>query len=411
MPSLEFMTRGVHFWVMFAPLLVPIIAWLVSLWRKDDEKGLFKRGGTFSLYLVGGLWIFSSLIGLVMFSAVPLGNQWVLSTNPTLAEYGQKLITAGQLFAGVHGSANGAEVLATSITRRLTAPGTWLTLMVMLGLVWGQLWKSTRSEKETLPQNEVGKTSGFKSFNTNIFVLFLVLIGVGLTLFPEFFYLRDQFGKRMNTIFKFYFQAWVIWGIAAAYVTVVLWHELKGWKKVLFNILWTVVFISALIYPAVMLVNKTNGFKPSLWTLNGNAYIQTSAPDESLAMEWLKNAPMGVVAEAVGGSYRAEFARISTQTGLPTVLGWPGHEWQWRGGGSEIGNREAEIKTLYETGEWFEALSIIDKYDIRYIYIGSTELSTYLVDVKKFEPYLSPVYQNGSVTIYEVPSSLLTGTP
>ena len=51
--------------------------------------------------------------------------------------------------------------------------------------------------------------------NIDLFIALLVLLGCGLTLFPEFFYLRDQFATRMNTIFKFYFQAWITWGIAA----------------------------------------------------------------------------------------------------------------------------------------------------------------------------------------------------
>lgn len=160
-----------------------------------------------------------------------------------------------------------------------------------------------------------------------------------------------------------------------------------------------------------MLINKTNSFKPTQWTLDGNAYIQTITPDEALAMNWLKKAPMGVLAEAVGGSYKGEFARVSTQSGLPAVLGWPGHEWQWRGGGTEIGNREPEIRTLYETDSWFEALAIIEKYNIRYIYVGNSELNTYQVNTSKFEPYLKAAYQNGTVTIYEIPDSMLTGTP
>ena len=38
-----------------------------------------------------------------------------------------------------------------------------------------------------------------------------------LTLFPEFLYLKDNFGVRINTVFKFYYQAWTLWSLAAAY--------------------------------------------------------------------------------------------------------------------------------------------------------------------------------------------------
>lgn len=409
LPSLEFVTRGAHFWVMFAPLLIPIVAWLIYLWRKEPQPGLWWRGGSFSLYFVGGLWVLSALVGLVCFSALPLGNQMVLSSSPSVAALGQKLLTVAQLFAGIHDTTNGADVLSVSLTRRLIWPGTWLTLLVLLAMVWSQLLKQVRGEKEMAAEKNK-KILNF-SLEANTFLLFLVLIGVGLTLFPEFFYLRDQFGNRMNTIFKFYFQTWVFWGIAAASVTVILWHELSGWKKYVFDIVWGLVFLSALFYPAIMVMNKTDSFKPAQWTLNGNAYIASNNPDEALAEDWLTTAPLGTIAEAVGPSYQPEFARISTHTGLPTVLGWPNHEWQWRGGGNEVGNREADIKTLYETRDWYEALSLIQKYNIRYIYLGSTEVTKYEVAQQKFASNLPIIYQNGSVTVYEVPSSLLTGTP
>ncbi len=42
-------------------------------------------------------------------------------------------------------------------------------------------------------------------------------LGLALTLIVEFLYLRDSFGVRMNTVFKFYYQAWVMLGCASAY--------------------------------------------------------------------------------------------------------------------------------------------------------------------------------------------------
>jgi uncharacterized membrane protein len=220
--------------------------------------------------------------------------------------------------------------------------------------------------------------------------------------FPEFFYLRDQFGTRMNTIFKFYFQAWIFWGIAAAAGSAILFHQLRGWRSAVFQVLWTLTVLAGLAYPVVMLWNKTDGFSMKGWTLDGNAYIQTFNPDEYEAINWLQKAPVGIVVEAVGGSY-TDFARVSTRTGLPSVLGWPGHESQWRGGGDEMGSRLSDIEVLFETADWNEAWRILQSYNVRYIYIGSLERSTYRLDLSKFEANLSRVFSNGSVTIFEVP--------
>ena len=410
LPSLEFMTRGIHFWIMFAPLLMPIFIWLFYQWRKTKVNQKFSKGALFSLYLIGGLWVMSSFLGLLFFSAEPLGNELSTSLNPAIISLGQKLVYVGQLFAGVHSTSDGATVLALSLTRRLAAPGTWLTLAVLLVLVWGLLASDVRKDLKTPEGDQPDVTIDSWPVNANVFVLFLILIGAGLTLFPEFFYLRDQFGSRMNTIFKFYFQTWMFWGVAAAFATATLWHELKGWRNWLFTFVWSVFILAALAYPTIMILNKTNSFQPSEWTLNGNAYVQKYTPDEALAMDWLKTAPMGVVVEAVGGSY-SEYARVSEQTGLPSVLGWPGHELQWRGGSGEMGSRQDDIKIIYQSTNWDEVFTLIQKYNIRYIYIGSLERNTYQLSMSKFDANLTPAYQNGTVTIYEIPESMRSSKP
>ena len=56
----------------------------------------------------------------------------------------------------------------------------------------------------------------------------------------------------------------------------------------------------------------------------------------------------GVILEATkpDASY-TEYARISTYSGLPTVLGWPMHEAQWRGTYDPQGTRQDDIRRLY----------------------------------------------------------------
>ena len=130
------------------------------------------------------------------------------------------------------------------------------------------------------------------------------------------------------------------------------------------------------------------------------------------AIRWLANAPPGVVAEAVppsGGSY-TQFGRVSEISGQPAVLGWIGHESQWRGGAEAMGTRQIDLERLYCTRDWNEARAILDQYNIRYVFIGSLERSNYqpgdgvcplgLVETK-FASYLNPVFNQGEVTIYE----------
>ena len=92
---------------------------------------------------------------------------------------------------------------------------------------------------------------------------------------------------------------------------------------------------------------------------------------------------------------------VSTHTGLPTVLGWGGHEIQWRGDAELQGSRQSDIQRLYETTSWPEAAELLDKYDIDYVYVGPLELSTYVrLNEGKFESFMDKIFDNGPVRIY-----------
>ena len=173
---------------------------------------------------------------------------------------------------------------------------------------------------------------------------------------------------------------------------------------------WDIPFILGLIfllgvsltYPALSLLNKTNNFKPAFgYTLDDFERVQRENPDEAAAITWLRSAPDGVIAEAVGGAY-SSYGRISIYTGLPTVLGWGNHEGQWRDQALQ-GSRQSDIETLYRSNDWVTTQDILNRYDIRYVFVGGLERSTYQVNEEKFNRFLKPVFQQGTVTVYEVP--------
>ena len=203
-----------------------------------------------------------------------------------------------------------------------------------------------------------------------IFVIFLILLASLLVLAPEFVYLRDQFGDRMNTIFKFYYQAWMLWSLAASFGVAVLLMNLRGIWNWFHRIGLTLVLFMALVYPVLGVLTKTEYFRIpefirtlsdnrktgnlhaegtafGVWTLDGGAYFQPIYPDDMAAAAWLRNASQGIIVEATkaDASY-SDFAHISTFSGLPTVLGWPMHEAQWRGSYDPQGSRLNDIRQL-----------------------------------------------------------------
>jgi uncharacterized membrane protein len=167
-------------------------------------------------------------------------------------------------------------------------------------------------------------------------------------------------------------------------------------------VLFVLILMIGLTYPALSILSKTNNFKPPFgYTLDDFDRVQRENPDEAAAIDWLRGAPDGVVAEAVGGAY-SSYARISIYTGLPTVLGWGNHEGQWRDQALQ-GSRQSDIESLYTTNDWITTLEILNRYNIRYIFVGGLERSTYRINEEKFNRFLRPVFQQGSVMVYEVP--------
>jgi uncharacterized membrane protein len=379
MPNFMYPTRGIHLWVMWGTLLIPIFAYLIYLWRGEKIRSNWKLGFSLGLGFVFFLWILSLLIGWI---GSFVEKDFVLNF---LASQG---MTASQFFSA-------------TLLRRLSYIGSLITLLAVFIPTLAHLFTSKhQSETRAEPGRSIENP---KSSIANQFVLLILTLGTILVLVPDFVYLRDQFGYRINTVFKFYYQAWMLWSLAAAFGTAYLLQNLSGKTNIIFRVLIGLVIFSGLLYPALGLLTKTNSFKPPYgFTLDDFDRIKRENPDEAAAIEFLHTVPDGVIAEAVGDGYSA-YGRISMYTGLQTVLGWKGHEAQWRGSYEPQGSRNDDMMKLYTTARWEEAQLIIEKYNIRYIYIGNLERTSMPVNEEKFQMYLKPIFQQGSVVIYEVP--------
>lgn len=361
-PNFMFPTRGAQLWVMWGTLFIPLFTYLVYVWRiktpADWRAGIFTTLGLLLVLILGMI-----VLGFLALRLAPDLARSILESQ-------------------------GRDVnafIADSMARRSSYIGSLLTLLALLIPALSFLFKSEHKSSSS-------------------FVLLMIVLGALLILGPDFLYLRDNFGYRINTVFKFYYQAWIVLSLAAAYGVVVLLRNLRGAANVVFSAVFALVLLVGLTYPAIGIFTKTNNFNPPFgYTLDDFDRVQRENPDEAAALSWLRSAPDGVVAEAqvIGGSY-TNYGRVSIYTGLPTILGWPGHESQWRDQALQ-GSRLQDIDTLYTTDDWMTAQEIIDRYSIRYVFVGNLERTTYQVSEEKFSRFLEPVLQQGNVTIYEVP--------
>ena len=372
LPNFMYITRGAHLWVMWGTLFVPIFAWLVHLLRGKTPAD-WRIGSAVSL---GGVLLLVALMLALGLAAYRLRPEMILP-----------ILEGQQRDAGTF--------IADSFARRFAHIGSLLTLLALLIPALSFLFSSHRQ-----PNGE----STFQSPRTT-FVLLLVALGSVLILGPDFFYLRDNFGYRINTIFKFYYQAWILLSLASAYGTALLLRQLRGGGNIVFSLILVVVLIVGLTYPVLGFHNKANKFQPPFgFTLDDFDRVLRENPDEAAAIQWLRSAPDGVVAEATGNPY-SNYGRISIYSGLPTILGWGNHEGQWRGSDFQgiLAERREEVETLYATPDWQTTQLILEKYNVRYVVVGDLERTSYRVNEEKFNNFLKPVFRQGNVTIYEVP--------
>jgi len=367
-----------QFLVMFGPLVF-VVAVFVA--------GQAQRSGVQARAVIR--WTLVTTLSIIGVLVLMLGIFVVLVWPGAIPPRGPAAYLAawlrGEPIPGLEGVANAHSLVSHSLLSRLLNPWTALGLIALLTTIILILLRSSQ-------------------FAIRNFVLLLCTTGILLTLGVEYVYLRDNFGTRMNTVFKFYFQAWVMWGIAGAYV---LTGFVRRGRMGVVVVAPGVLFIAAgLVYPVLAIPARAGeyGGRP---TLDATAYLAETQPEDYAAIAWLNENVSGapVILEAPADHFQAYVyeGRVSAHTGLPTLLGWAGHEHQWRGNYDEQARREPDIEALYTSVDPDEALTLLDKYGISYVYIGPLERRRYPpAGLAKFAGLMDVVYDSGTVTIYRV---------
>lgn len=215
----------------------------------------------------------------------------------------------------------------------------------------------------------------------------LFSLGFALILGTEFFYIQDIFGNRMNTLFKIYYQAWTLFGIATAIAIVALWRDVGLGEAVARRAtrptLATVVLIAlaaVTIYPVLSATAYRSIREAPGWTgLDGMAYIGEIAPGQLAAMRWIRDNATedDVLLEALGCSYQVNSglptSGVSAFTGVPAVLGWPGHERQWHLGDETILQEQRRRATLFDQLYSLDGQAPRDEFGVTLIYVGPFE--------------------------------------
>lgn len=308
----------------------------------------------------------------------------------------------------------------------LVAMGAYLVLMV--GLVWRGYWVAPIVLTIVVITGLLGLRGNVPA--SHRILLILTSSAFALTLIVEIVTLQGDIG-RMNTVFKFYMQVWLILSVigGAAYGLVAarrgrIWHTFL-----------TVLICMAALYPFIATGAKwkIRMSKEAPYTLDGMVFMQTTEYGDTSfdgsgqiiplnyeydALRWVQaNIPGSPViveghshAHAGFSPYRSITNRVAMYTGLPAVVGWDWHQRQQRAvlPGNLVSNRINEVNQFYNTTDIEEAVRFLEKYQVEYIYAGRLEWTYYYPEgMHKFEEMagmglLEQVYQANGVSIYRV---------
>ncbi len=257
-------------------------------------------------------------------------------------------------------------------------------------------------------------------------VLFLTGTAVVLTLMVEVIVLVGDIG-RMNTVFKFYLQAWNLLAVSAAVCAVWLMPSVEKVRQAGWGRVWQVVgaslLIAALLYPLTAGPAKIRDRMSTVAPhgLDGMAFMRTAEYSDQgqlldlsqdyRAIRWMQDNIEGspVLIEANTPLYRWG-SRFSIYTGLPTVIGWDWHQRQQRAAVQNdltIQDRINDVAEFYNTLSLTKARQILERYGVKYIIVGQLEQAYYeAAGLSKF-PALEgqawrAVYRDLDTTIYEV---------
>lgn len=395
LPNILHPTHTPQLFLMFGPFFLLLAAFLsVEIWRGNQQNLMnWKLGGS------AAVGIFLVLIALLLLMAL---FAWI---SPVIRQ---------SVLGYVDQSGGWDALLPEALGRRFAALGTLLILLIGLGVVTARLFPPPAAESQDAPSSAPYPTA-------TGFTLLLIGAALGLVLIPEFVYLRDNFGTRMNTVFKFYYQAWIMFSIASAYGVYTLLADRDLPHPALpiraaFSGLLALIIVGGAMYPVLAAHNRAiietgRNIAPRLLTLDGGpGFVNASDYEVIMCLRELVGDGHAIVAEAdptrsSSVNYNPYHGRVGSLTGIPVIMGWPGHQRQWRGTGyaAAAGTRLSDMRTLYEDLRIDAVIPIIERYGITHIMYGTTERqNSGAAGEDKFREHFEVVCESGNSRIYRV---------
>jgi uncharacterized membrane protein len=235
--------------------------------------------------------------------------------------------------------------------------------------------------------------------------LILVLAGLALLLLPEFLFLHDAFGNRVNSVFKLHYGAWILIELAGAYGL-----SLRPQGRIFRNLRTAALLIAAgsLLYPVAAASSRLGQSGWQVHDLDALRSIRDQAPDLYSTLHWIDVhlPPHSTVLESVGHREDPASNRVSVLTGHPTPLGWIDHESQWRSGEERqrmIEERAALVDTTYSARTPTVLERSLRALGVRFVFVGERERKLFGLPEESsiFDESCRCLFRSGPCRVYD----------
>lgn len=409
MPIFSFLVADIHahVWGMLTALLVLAIAF--SLWRDTSAKLDLKNQYFLPMaFALGMAYMVNS------WDAVSLG---ALAVFFVVVKYRREPVVRVVIAAALLGGLAYAVALPWSLTNHLPIEGVGLVHAWSPFLQWLSFWGSIVIIVVVFALRTFWVRRKLREHTDELLFIGVIFIAsLFFLLVVEIFFMKDILIKgewyRANTVFKVSTQVWIWIAVCAGPVYLWLYRSFASRVARIITGVFLVVYVGiGAVYPIIAVRQAFTGSNTFFGIDHGLDWWENKYPNDYAAYQYLKGVrdalPHGErlkrIVEAEGESY-TDVSRFSVFLGWPTIVGWPVHEWTWRGSYDVVGKRRDEVREIYTGTNVARAHELLKQYEIEYLILGAVERDRYVgtLQENKLRSLGPIVFEKGNALVIKV---------
>ncbi len=409
MPIFSFLVADIHahVWGMLTALLVLTIAF--SLWR--DASAKLDAANRY-------LWAMAFALGMAY-----MVNSWDAVTLGTLAVFFMAAKYRRDSWVDIASAvvllAAAAYVIALpwSLTNHLPIQGVGLVHGISPLLPWLSFWGSIVTImiawilRYAVVRKKMLAHADALLFVSVVFCASLLFLAVIEIVFMKDILINGEW-YRANTVFKVATQVWIWVAVFAGPVYLWFYRSLTNHIARVATAAFLFVYLGVgAVYPVIAIEQAFTGSGTFFGVDHGLDWWRNKFPNDFAAYEYLKGVRDSLpqaerlknIVEGEGESY-TDVSRFSVFLGWPTIVGWPVHEWTWRGSYDVVGKRREEVRDLYVGTDVQRSRELLQRYKIDYIILGAVERDRYgkAIQEQKLRSLGKVVFEQGGTVVISV---------